>query len=145
MKCWLGWGLDILSIKPRQKAGEKGVIFARSRFSDIHCEALFQKVWVDLQSQKNAQGYLGNQHKKENEYVLLSFLPILRRKSFVAILLCRNLNWNNLSFLRSTKKWQLIGVFPVHLFMWKNILLRQPLSLRRLFTREEVFLLTMIW
>ena len=25
---------------------------------------------------KDAQGYLGNQHKKENEYVLLSFLPI---------------------------------------------------------------------
>ena len=33
------------SIKPRQRAGEKGVMFklVKSRSSEVHCETLFQK------------------------------------------------------------------------------------------------------
>ena len=35
----------MLSIKPRQRAGEKGQMFklVKSRFSEVHCETLFQK------------------------------------------------------------------------------------------------------
>ena len=69
----------------------------RSRFSEVHCETLFQKVWVDLQSQKRCISVSVESAQKEHESV--SFLPILRRKSFVTILLCRNLNWNALYFV----------------------------------------------
>ena len=82
----------MLSIKPRQRAGEKGVIFklVKSSSSEVHCETLFQKVRVDPQCQKRCVSVSGESAQKELEAV--SFLPILRRKSFVATLLCRNLN-----------------------------------------------------
>ena len=36
----------MLSIMPRQRAGEKGVMFklVKSSSSEVHCETLFQKV-----------------------------------------------------------------------------------------------------
>ena len=36
----------MLSIKPKQRAGEKGVMFelVKSSSSRVHCETLFQKV-----------------------------------------------------------------------------------------------------
>ena len=63
----------MFSIKPRERASEKGAMFklVKSRFSEVHCETLFQKLWVDLQCQK---------------------------------------------------------IFPVHLYIWKNIF-SKPLSL----------------
>ena len=82
----------MLSIMPRQRAGEKGLMFklVKSSSSEVHCETLFQKVVVDLQCQKRCVSVSGEPAQKEQESV--SFLPILRRKSFVATLLCRNLN-----------------------------------------------------
>ena len=69
----------------------------RSRFSEVHCETLFQKVWVDLQSPKRWISVSVESAQKEHESV--SFLSILRRKSSVTILLCRNLDWNALYFV----------------------------------------------
>ena len=69
----------------------------------------------------------GEPAQKEQESV--SFLPILRRKSFVATLLCRNLNWNTLNFVSVVhRKGRLIGIFPIHLYIWKKIF-SKPLSL----------------
>ena len=73
-------------------------MFVRSRFSHVHFETLFQNVRVDLKFQKRCVLPLGNQRKR-NTRVFPQFLPILRMKSFVAILLCRNLNSNTLNFV----------------------------------------------
>ena len=107
----------MLSIKPRQRASEKRVMFkfVKSRFSEFHCERLFQKVWVDLQSQKRCVSVSGEPVKKEQEAV--SFLPILRRKSFVTTFLCRNLNlktFNFVSVVHRKGSWQVVSQF-VHL------------------------------
>ena len=40
---WCRSKLDILSIKPRKRAGEKAVMFVRSRFSEVHCEHYSKK------------------------------------------------------------------------------------------------------
>ena len=46
-KAMKDWGeIYMLSIKPRQRAGGKGVMFklVKSSSSEVHCETLFQKV-----------------------------------------------------------------------------------------------------
>ena len=57
----------MLSIKPRQRAGEKGVMFklVKSSSSEVHCEKLFQKVSVDLQCQKRCLSVSGESAQKE--------------------------------------------------------------------------------
>ena len=44
------------SIKPRQRAGEKGVMFklVKSRSSEVHCETLFQKSKLIYNAKKDA-------------------------------------------------------------------------------------------
>ena len=117
----------MLSIKPRQRAGKKGVKFklVKSKFSEAHCERLFQNFWVDLQCRKRYVSVSGEPAQKEQESA--SFLPILRRKSFVATLLCHNLiYWNTLNFVSVVHR-KVTGIFPVHLYIWKNIF-SKPLS-----------------
>ena len=90
---WCRRRLDTLSIKPRQRAGEKGVMFklVKSKYyskkSELH----------GLQCQKRCVSVSGEPAQKEQES--FSFLPILRRKWFVATLLSRNLNQNTLNFV----------------------------------------------
>ena len=72
---------------------------------------------------------LGNQRKR-NTSVFPQFLPILRRKSFVAILLCRNLNSNTLNFVSVVHRngsWWVFSRFT-WLYIRKNIF-RKPRSL----------------
>ena len=46
----------MLSIKPRQRAGEKWAMFTlvKSRFSKVHCETLFQKSELIYNAKKDA-------------------------------------------------------------------------------------------
>ena len=66
----------------------------KSRFSEVHCETLFQKDWVDLQCQKRCVSVSGEQAQKEQESV--SFLPILSLRILQLVLLCY-VNNNTLS------------------------------------------------
>ena len=93
---WCRRRLDMLSIKPRQRAGEEGVMFklVKSSSSEVHCETLFQKVWVDLQCQKRCVSVSGEPAQKEQESV--SFLPILSLRILQLALLCY-VNNNTLS------------------------------------------------
>ena len=61
----------MLSIKPRQRAGEKGVMFklVKSSSSEVHCETLFQKIGVDLKCQKRCVSVSGEPVHKEQESV----------------------------------------------------------------------------
>ena len=69
-------------MKPKQKAGQKEVMFVRLRFSEVQCEILFQKIWVNLQFQKSWVSVSMESAQREHESV--SFLPILKRNSLVA-------------------------------------------------------------
>ena len=55
----------MLSIMPRQRAGEKGVMFklVKSSSSEVHCETLFQSELI-YSAKKDASVSLGNQRKE---------------------------------------------------------------------------------
>ena len=77
----------MLSIKPRQRAGEKDVMFklVKSSSSEIHCEHYSKKSELIYSATKRCVSVSGESAQKEQESV--SFFPILRRKTFVATLL----------------------------------------------------------
>ena len=140
---WCRRRLDMLSIKPRQGAAEKGVMLklVKSSSSEVHCETLPQKVWADLQCQKRCASVSGEPAQKGQESV--SFLPILRRKSFVATFLSRNLNWNTLNSVSVVHRkggWKVFSQFTCT-FDNRSSASHFPW----LFTGEEVFILSKIW
>ena len=84
------------SMRPKERDKE-GETFSKSlKLWEIHWNMLFQKFWVYLQVQNRWTRVSFCSSQKEQESVCL--IPILYRKSFVAIFLWRNLNWNALSF-----------------------------------------------
>ena len=87
----------MLSIRPKQRAGEKETSFVSVRFWEIHCKVFFQKNWLYLQFQNRWTRVSVVLSQKEQESTYL--MPILWRKSLVAIRLWRNLNWKTLSFV----------------------------------------------
>ena len=58
------------------------------------------------------------------------FRPILKRKSFVAIRLWRNMNWKTRNFVSVVhKKGEAVCILPVHIRISYYIFLRQPFFL----------------
>ena len=94
---WCRRTFDTFSTKPRHKKGEKAESLRFTIFWDIHSINFFQKAWVCWQFQNRWTKVPAVSPQKEQESTC--FMPILQRKSFVAIRLCRNLNWNTLSFV----------------------------------------------
>ena len=94
---WCRSLLDTVSANPRHKKGENTEPLRFTIFWDIHSSNFYQKSWLCLQFQKrwNKVSVVSSQKEQEST----CFMPILQRKSFVAIRLCRNLNWNTLSFV----------------------------------------------
>ena len=84
----------MLSMRPKQRPGEKEASFVRVRFWEIQCKVFCQKSLLYLQFQ-NRVSVVSSQKEQEST----CFMPILCRKSLVAIRLWRNLNWKALSFV----------------------------------------------
>ena len=87
----------MLSMRPKQRPGEKEASFVRVRFWEIQCKVFFKKSLLYLQSQNRWTRVSVVSSQKEQESTC--FTPILRRKSLVAVRLWRNLNWKALSFV----------------------------------------------
>ena len=84
------------SMRPKQRDKEEETFSKSLKFWEIHSNMLFQKSWVYLQVQNRWKRVSFCSSQKEQESVCL--IPILYRKSFEAIFLWKNLNWNALSF-----------------------------------------------
>ena len=77
---WCRRRLDMLSIKPRQTAGEKGVMIklVKSGFSEVRCETLFQKIlsWSTM-PKKMRKCLWGTSTKRTGVCFLFAYLEVI--------------------------------------------------------------------